>query len=132
MTDKAKPSLDEVTRRYVALRQRKAEMEKAHKEALKPLNDAMEKLENYMQKKLDELGADSVKTPHGTPYKSMQESITVADRDTWLQYLRESDAWELADIRASKTSIRQHMKEYDGELPPGLNYRAMTKVNVRS
>lgn len=127
-----KPTIDAVTQRYLLLRDRKAQMEKEHKERKKKIDDAMATLENWLLKEMDALGAQSVKTRHGTPYKSLKESITVADRDAWLKYLQENGDWELADIRASKSSVKQHMAESDGELPPGLNYRAIHTINVVS
>lgn len=124
-------SIDEVTRRYLAVRDQKAQLDKAHKEKMKKYDYTLERLENKLLQMLEKMGAESVRTKHGTPYRSMKESYTVASRDDYLEYIKSEGAWELLDARVSKRAAKQYADEH-GELPPGVNYRAVQTVNVRS
>lgn len=124
-------TIDEVTRRYLLVRDEKAQLDKAHKNRMKKYDETLAKLENKLMQMLEQIGAESVRTNHGTPYRSLKESFTVASRDDYLDFIREHDAWELLDARVSKTAAKQ-FKEEHGDLPAGVNYRAVHTINVRS
>ena len=116
---------------YIRLRDRKAEVEAKHREELAPIKSAMSELENKMLAYMNETGTTSVSAKGvGTSYQTTRVNATVADRDAFMKYCEENDAWELADIRAGKTAIRA-MLEDTGELPPGINWSESIGVNFK-
>ncbi len=147
MADEAKPEVDlnKLVDLYVKLRDKKKEMEDGHKAQLLPIVQGIERLEAFFHNKLNELKVESMNTVAGTFFKKKTVSITVANRETFLPFIKENDLWDLADVRAAKKNIEEYMDKPDpsGEidpttekpktlgLPPGLNYRAEIEVQVR-
>ena len=105
-------------------------MEKRHKSELLPYVQALETLQSFLHKKLNDVNADSMKTKAGTFFLKKKESVTVASRETFFQWMRDNNQWDLADIRAGKTNILAYM-EQTKQLPPGLDYSAFIEVQVR-
>lgn len=122
--------LDKIVERYVALRDRKAELKKAFEEQAATLTEAMDRLEAAILAHLNETGSESFRTSAGTAYKSVGTSITVADKAAFKDYLLETGQWELADIRAAKKNI-EAFKAANDDLPPGLNWSQAITVGVR-
>lgn len=116
---------------YVRLREKKTRMENIHKEAMAPIRSAMLDLENRMLGQMNEMGVTSLSAKGvGTAYQTTRVSASVADRDAFRQFCEENDMWELADIRAGKTAIRERLND-TGELPPGINWREDIGVNFK-
>lgn len=115
---------------YVAIREKKAELDKAHKDKLAPLNKALEQLENLFQKTMDSTGLDSLNGDAGTAYPSTTSSVTVSDKEKFLDYVRQNDLWHLLDVRPAKTAVNAFVEEQE-IAPPGVNYTTITKINVR-
>lgn len=122
--------LDEVVDRYVKLRDRKKDLKTEFDKKTEAIDAAMEKLENFLLKTMSEQGVDSVKTGAGTAYISVKSSATVGDRDAFIQYIRDNDAWALLDVKANKTAVQEYRTEQDN-LPPGVNWSEMRAVNIR-
>lgn len=129
-TEAQEVSLETIIDRYVKLRDKKSQMEAAHKEALAPINQAMDRLENAILDRLNQQGVESVRTTAGTAYKSTSVSVTVADKQVFRQWLIENGQWEMADIRAAKTNVAEYRASND-DIPPGLNYRESLSVGIR-
>ena len=80
-------TIEEVVNRYIALRDEAAVIAKRHKEELAPINDKMEKIETWLLAKMNQDGVDSYKTPVGTPYKSVTNSVTLEDSHVFKQFV---------------------------------------------
>ena len=92
--------------------------------------------EEYLMAQMDSLGLDSVKSKHGTVYTSVFESVTVADAESFFEYVKQNDAFHLLEKRASKTEVLHIMGDRvdsgrPNPPPPGLNYTAIRKLGVR-
>jgi hypothetical protein len=122
---------NELVRRYMQLRERKAGMKTAYEEQVAEVDRAMELIESMLQKMMQEQGVTSLRTEHGTPYFSTQSSATVADWDAYLAWIRAGERWEFLERRANKTSVEQ-FKAANDDLPPGVNWSERIKVNVKS
>lgn len=124
-------NLDEIVGKYIQLRDKKAQIKKECGAKTAKLDEAMRKIEGVILKTFDEMGGvQSIRTTHGTPYVQLRESVTVADRDSYFDFVRTEGAWEMLESRANKTTVLQYKEEH-GELPPGLNYRAERVINIK-
>jgi TP901 family phage tail tape measure protein len=92
-------------------------------------DEAMKKIEAHMMKVLDEAGADRIGGATGVAFKSTVNSATVADKEAFRQFVQESDRWELVDLRAAKTAVKEYIDEV-ADLPPGVNWRTETVVRI--
>lgn len=123
-------TLQEAIDLYISLRDEKEQLSKELKERLKPIDEKMSKIEAKVLQAFDKLGTDSVKTNAGTAYVSRKTSVTTADKESFLKYIKENEEWGLLDVRPLKASIEQY-REANDDIPPGLNWREEITVNFR-
>lgn len=120
----------EIVARYIELRDKKAEIEAAHKAVIAKYDDAMERLERYLLNHLNETGSESVATAAGTFFKSEVSSAKIDDWDQTLAFIRQNDMWNLLDKRVNKTVVKEYVDAHD-DLPPGVSLRREKVVRIR-
>lgn len=120
---------DLIVQRYVLLRDKKSQLKKAYEASVEDINAALERLEGAIKKQLDEMGAESIRTEHGTAFKKTSTSATVADWDSLLPFIQENQRWDMLEKRVAKTAVDQYVEEFE-DLPPGVNYRQVTTIQV--
>jgi predicted DNA-binding protein len=125
-----KVTVDTVIAKYIELRDKKERMDKEHKARLAPMSDAMEKLEAYILKNFQETGIESARTDAGTAYVATRSSTTVADKEAFLDFVKQSEAWHLLDVRALKTAVEEYLT-VNQTLPTGVNLNRVIGINVR-
>lgn len=132
MTDPTKetPAVDEIVARYIALRDKKAEIKAKYDAEVETIDAAMSRVENYLLKLMTELGVESIRTSAGTPYVSRRTSATVADWEVFLDWVRSNGEWSMLERRANKTAVQSWREEHN-DLPPGLNWREERVVNIK-
>lgn len=124
------PTVDEVVKGYIKLRDKKNKMKKDQADELRPINEKMELLENWLQRDLMTRGVESQKTKEGTAFLSTTSAATVKDRDAFLDFVRENEMWDLLENRCSKSVVRDHLED-TGEVIPGVNYQETKVVRIR-
>ena len=122
--------MNALVERYVQIRDKRAELDRAHKDRLKQIDDALSMIESAMMQHLQATGTESVGTASGTAYIKKNTSATVADFDALLSWIREREAWQFLDRRVNKTAV-QEFREAEGDIPPGINWREENVVQVR-
>lgn len=122
--------INKLVDQYIQLRDKKAIIKAGYDAKVKNIEMALDKVEAVLLKHFESTGAESVKTSSGTAYKSTRTSVTVADWDSFLSYVRDEEAWELLEHRAAKKQVEE-FKSANEALPPGLNYSAEVVINVR-
>jgi phage host-nuclease inhibitor protein Gam len=123
--------INEAVEMYIKMRDKKAQMKAEFDEKVAPLNEKMEKLEVKLLQAFQTLGMDSVKTEFGTAYTTVRTSASVADKDAFMNFVKEQGEWSLLEIRAAKLAVEQFRDANDNELPPGISIREERVVNVR-
>lgn len=122
--------ISELVEKYVALRDKKAEYKGEYEAKVAKVDQVLNKIECKLLEVFEQTGMDSVKTEFGTAYKSVRSSASVADRDTFMEYVKEHDEWQLVEVRAAKLAVEQ-FKDVNNDLPPGVNWREERVVNFR-
>lgn len=122
--------LSEAVSLYIQMRDKKAQMKADFEASIAPLNEKMEKLEAKLLDVFNKTGMDSVKTEHGTAYTTTRTTASVADRDAFMEYVKEHEEWSLLEVRASKTAVEQFKAVHD-DIPPGVSIREERVVNIR-
>lgn len=151
---------DVVIGKYVELRDEVKTLSERHAAELQPYTEQMDKIEAWLLANLNQDGVDSYKTATGTAYKTVTMSTRLEDRDAFMtgvllkvaqavrselpigdkewapeavqlliEIMKQAD-WSLAEIRVSKTGVKEFM-ETAGAVPPGVAIEHFTKVNVR-
>jgi hypothetical protein len=116
--------------RYIAIRDKKEEIAAEQKAVMARINNALSKIEKLLMEQLEEAGSESIRTPAGTCYRSIRTSVRVEDRDQFLDYVRENEAWDLLESRAAKKDVETFLEEHQ-DLPPGISVRRDAVVNIR-
>lgn len=122
--------LTPIVERYIRLRDAKAKITADAKARVAELDAGMEKIERVLLSKMNEQGLESLPTSVGTPYKSTKISVSVADWPEFINWVKAGERWEMLTRGASKDAVREFRTEHE-DLPPGLNWREETVVNVR-
>ena len=122
--------MEELIEKYIAIRDKKAEIVAAHKAKIAKIDEALGKVEAVLLVQLEENGMESARCKSGTVYKSNRTSATVADWDYVLNFIQTNDLWNMLERRVSKQAVEQYKEEH-GDLPPGINWREELVVNVR-
>jgi hypothetical protein len=123
---------DMVIAKYVETRDLIEEKKKALDAELADLKVIQENRANWLKTQMDALGAESIKSVHGTCFIDWKDSATVADGEAYKEWVY-SD-WEnrkhFLENRVSKTAVKQELD--DGrQLPPGVNYVKFKDVKIR-
>jgi phage host-nuclease inhibitor protein Gam len=122
--------LSEAVELYIKMRDRKAELKAEFDAKVAPLNEKMDKLEAKLLDVFNQTGMDSVKTEFGTAYATTRVTASVADKEVFMNHIKEHDDWGLLEVRASKTAVDQYRSVHD-DIPPGVSMREERVVNVR-
>lgn len=123
--------LSDAVKLYIQMRDKKAQMKADFEASLAPLNEKMEKLESKLLQVFSETGMDSVRTEFGTAYASTRTSVSIADRDAFVNYIKESGDFNMLELRPSRSAVPEFAAANDGDLPPGVNMRVERVVNIR-
>lgn len=86
---------DKIISKYIEIRDKIAEIKRGHEEELRPYNEALEKLDGVLMNKFNEDGVKSLRANSGTAYTENVVSVTVADWESFLGYIKQHDRWDL-------------------------------------
>ena len=120
----------ELIDRYIQIRSAKEELAKKQKADNARINNALDKIEAMLMAQMEDIGSDSIKTKAGTCYRSIRTSVKVEDRETFLDFVKTNEAWELLESRAAKKDVETFLEEHQ-DIPPGLSIRRDAIVGVR-
>ena len=117
--------------KYVALRDRKRELEAEYEERVRPINAVMEEIGAILLQHMQDTGAEHIATPAGTAYQATKRSAAIRDKQAFRQYVVEAGAFDMLDWKANATAVFKFIEEHNGSPPPGINPSSRTTVNVR-
>ncbi len=123
-------NVDQLVDQFIRLRDKLKEVDDAHKEKTRAARQHKELLEAKLLERLNDLGGDSVKTAHGTVYRTTRRSATIADGDTFRQYVITNAEFDLVDWKANANAVDDYIKNNTAP-PPGINFSTAFTVGVR-
>ena len=116
---------------YIKMRDAKAAVTADMETKIKEIEVQMEQVENAMNDMCREVGADSIKTAHGTIIRSIKERVWPANKDVFVDFVKETGEVELLEMRVHQGNMKEYMLNHEGVLPPGLNVDRKYAVTVR-
>lgn len=122
---------DQLVAAYVQLRDLRSQRKAAFDNQDAEDKARQEKIEGILLGRFESEGIESCRTGAGTAYKAIKTMANVADWDSALGFIKEEEAWEFLERRISKTAVEQYMEANEGKVPPGINIRRETVINVR-
>lgn len=126
-----RPDLDQLTSIYLKIRDKRADIKREFDNADKDLEAQQKMLAEQMLDSCKEIGADSIKTPHGTIIRSVKSKYWTGDWDSMYNFIREHDAFGLLEKRLHQTNMKDFLNENPDVMPMGLNVENEYTVVVR-
>lgn len=123
-------NVDELVSQFVRLRDKIKESDDAHKEKTRPAREHLERLRVKLLDRLNEVGGESVKTGHGTVYRTTKRSASIADGEVFRSFIQENELFDLVDWKANANAVDDYIKEHEAP-PPGVNFSVHFDVGVR-
>jgi sugar phosphate isomerase/epimerase len=127
----ARPDLDTLTAIYLKIRDTRAENKRQFENVDKDLEEQQKMLAEQMLDSCKELGADSIKTPHGTIIRSVKSKYWTGDWDSMYRFIKEHDAFGLLEKRLHQTNMKDFLHENPDVMPMGLNVENEYTIVVR-
>lgn len=124
-------TLDKLAEVYVKIRDKRSELKKAFEAQDEELSTQLQELSTEMLERCKEIGADSIRTPHGTIIRSIKSKYWTNDWDSMYQFIREHDAFGLLEKRLHQTNMKEYLNENPDVLPSGLNVEHEYNIVVR-
>jgi len=77
------------------------------------------------------LGVESVRTAHGTAYRSIEIKPTCGDWAAFGNWIIKNEAVEALEKRVKKSFIIEYMETHKNKLPPGISVIREYTVTIR-
>ncbi len=122
--------VDDVIGAYRALRDQKDVVVARHKEELAPINDSINKCALWIQQQLQAQGLTNFKGESGIAFLQTDTSVTVKDREAFLQWISDTGNWMMLDARASKSVVQDYVEQFKAH-PPGVKVTQEITVHIR-
>jgi len=126
-----RPDLDQLTAIYLKIRDTRAENKRQFENVDKDLEEQQKMLAEQMLDSCKEIGADSIKTPHGTIIRSVKSKYWTGDWDSMYNFIKEHDAFGLLEKRLHQTNMKDFLNDNPDVMPMGLNVENEYTIVVR-
>jgi hypothetical protein len=91
----------------------------------------MQLIADEMLEACKRIGADSIKTPHGTIMRSVKSRYWTNDWDSMYTFIEDQGAFALLEKRLHQTNMKDFLAENPDLYPVGLNVENSYTVVVR-
>jgi len=123
---------EELVAAYINVRNQREKLLREFETADTALKTDLQKLEVALLDICNSVGADSIKTSHGTVMRKLNERYFCQDWDNFYRYILDTGAAQLLERRIHQSNFREHLKEFENDgLPPGVNVMREFGVSVR-
>jgi hypothetical protein len=123
--------MDKLAAVYIKIRDKRAVAKKEFDERDKGLEEQMQIVADEMLEACQRIGADSIKTPHGTIIRSVKSRYWTNDWDSMYSFIEEQGAFGLLEKRLHQTNMKDFLSENPDLYPVGLNVENSYTVVVR-
>lgn len=124
-------SADKLVAVYVKMRDKRAALLREYEEQDEGIKAQMEMVEGKLLDLCKSVGADSLKTQHGTVIRSVKTRYWTSDWNSMHKFVMEHNMPELLEKRISQTTMKQLLEENPDMMPPGVNIDSRYAVTIR-
>lgn len=117
--------------KYIDLRDENKRLADEAEKKIAENKAVMEKLGIWIELKAQQDGLDKVPTKYGTVFWTEGARCNVVNSEAFFDFVKENEAWELMEKRASKTGVRDYIGT-NKQVPPGVDYTTFRQINVRA
>jgi len=127
----AEITADKLVGAYLKLRNRRSQMLAAFEAEDNELKAQQDMISDKLLEMCKEVGADSLRTAHGTVSKTVKTRYWTNDWGSMYDFVKEHDALHLLEQRIHQTNIKKFLEENPETLPVGLNSDSKYSVTIR-
>ena len=131
MGEQSGVSIDKLTKAYVKIREKRAEISSKFKEEDENLVSQLDKIKKALLDYCKEHGVESVRTNAGLVYRSTRSRYWTSDWESMYKFILEHGVPEFFDKRLNQTNVKQFLEENPDLLPAGLNVDSEFTISVR-
>lgn len=124
-------SADKLVAVYIKMRDKRAALLREYEEQDEAIKGQMEVVEGRLLDLCKAIGADSLKTQHGTIIRSVKTRYWTSDWNSMHKFIMEHNMPELLEKRVSQTTMKQLLEENPDLMPPGMNIDSRYAVTIR-
>jgi hypothetical protein len=124
-------SADRLVTVYVKMRDKRAQLLREYEEQDGVVKEQMEVIEGKLLDLCKTIGADSLKTQHGTVIRTVKTRYWTGDWNSMHKFIMEHNMPELLEKRISQTTMKQLLDENPDMMPPGMNVDSRYAVTIR-
>ena len=122
---------DKLVYAYIRLRDARSKILKEFEEKDSELKAQQDMVSDHLQDLLKIVGADNIKTKHGTVTRTIKTRYWTSDWFSMFEFIKANDAMYLMEQRLHQTNIKKFLEDNPDQLPIGLNSDSRYTVSVR-
>lgn len=124
-------SIDKLTKAYIKIRERRAELSAKFKEEDGALVEQMDQIKRALLEYCKEHEVESVRTSEGMFYRTVKQRYWTSDWESMHRFIMEHNVPDFLEKKLHQTNVRQFIEENPDLLPPGLNVDSEYVISVR-
>ena len=122
---------EKLTRVYLKIRDKKAQLSSDYKKQEEDLNQKLDKVKAALLDYCKEQGLESVKTSEGLFYRSVKTRYWTSDWEAMHKFILENEVPEFMEKRLNQTIVKTFLEENPEIAPQGLNVNSEYIISVR-
>ena len=127
----AEVPLEKLTRIYIKMRDKKAEVAHELEEKVSKIEQDMKTVKTAILAHMKEIGAESLRTEAGIVYRTVRTTYATSDWESMNKFILEHSVPELLEKRIHQTNMKAFLEENPELIPAGLNANSEYSVTVR-
>lgn len=127
----AEVPLEKLTRIYIKMREKKAEVSHELEEKISKIEADMKTVKTAILQHMKDIGAESLRTEAGVVYRTVRTTYSTSDWESMGKFILEHGVPELLEKRLHQTNMKAFLEENPDLLPPGLNANAEYSVTIK-
>jgi len=122
---------DQLVAVYIKMRDKKDAIRHDMEQQMNHIEEQMQVVSQQILEICKETGAESIRTAHGTAYRTIKQRFWTNDWEAMHKFIRENEAMELLERRIHQTNMKQFLEENPELKPAGLNIDREYAITVR-
>jgi len=123
--------VDKLTRTYIKIRDKRAELAAKFKSDDDDLRDQLELVKGALLDYCKDHGVDSVRTSEGLVYRTQKTRYWTSDWSSMHKFILENNLPEFFEKRLNQGAVKEFLEENPDSVPPGLNTDSEYVIAVR-
>jgi hypothetical protein len=123
--------VDRLVAAYIKMRDKRSEILRTYEEQDEAIKVQMNTVESKLLELCKTIGADSLKTQHGTIIRSVKTRYWTSDWEAMHKFILEHKMPDLLEKRVSQTTMKQMLEENPDLMPKGMNIDSRYSITVR-